>query len=406
MFKQSKNRIVLLIMSVLVLLWLGTLSIIYIFSYFSVVERNYDMLQSHVDFYKLKDDDRKENFKDMEGPKFDKNPAYMLSTFYTVVMTDEGKVIEVSNPQPDIHSDENLKSEALTVFESKEIKGKTSNLLYYSKEKHNVRIIAFMDNTLFQDSISTLFKYTLLFGASVIFVFFFLARYLSHKIVQPLEDSYEKQRQFISDASHELKTPVSVINANAEILAKDIGSNQWLSNIQYENHQMAQLISQLLDLTHTESLVFTKEKLDFAHLIEREVLPFESVAYEKGLTINMDLTTPVYINGNNNKLCQLVSTLLENAISHGEKGTAISLSLKNNHKYAFFKVTNCGQEIPKDHLDHIFERFYRVDSSRTEKGHYGLGLAIAKAIAISHNGSISVSCSNGEIQFTVKIPLI
>lgn len=113
MFKQSKNRIVLLIMSVLMLLWLGTLGIIYISSYFSVVERNYDMLQSHVDFYKLKDDDRKENFKDMDGPKFDKNPAYMLSTFYTVVMTDEGKVIEVSNPQPDIHSDENLKMKTI-----------------------------------------------------------------------------------------------------------------------------------------------------------------------------------------------------------------------------------------------------------------------------------------------------
>ena len=118
-------------------------------------------------------------------------------------------------------------------------------------------------------------------GAAALVVLFFLARYLAGKIVSPLEESYLSQRQFISDAGHELKTPVAVINANLELLSREIGGNQWLSNIQYENERMSALVIQLLELARAENVTPQMESLDLSRLVYGETLPFESVAYEK-----------------------------------------------------------------------------------------------------------------------------
>ena len=112
-------------------------------------------------------------------------------------------------------------------------------------------------------------------------LFFFLSVFLARKIVNPLEESYQKQRQFISDAGHELKTPVSIVSANAELLSREIGDNTWLKNIQYENERMGMLVGQLLDLARTENVTPQMEHIDFSRLVAGEALPFESVAFEK-----------------------------------------------------------------------------------------------------------------------------
>ena len=263
-----------------------------------------------------------------------------------------------------------------------------------------------MDNTVINERAMTLFRYTLIFGGVALILFFFLSMYLAKKIVSPLEESYQKQKQFISDAGHELKTPISVVSANAELLCREIGNNQWLQNIQYENERMGILVGQLLDLARTENVTPQMEHIDFSRLVAGETLPFESVAFEKGLTLSTNIANDIDVVGNSTQLKQIVSVLLDNAIRHSEGAGEVRLTLTKERNFAKLSVINKGCEIPAEKREQIFERFYRVDTARNDDKHYGLGLAIAKAIAISHKGHIDVLCYNGFVEFRVHIPTV
>ena len=252
-----------------------------------------------------------------------------------------------------------------------------------------------------------LFRYTLIFGGVALVLFFFLSVFLARKIVNPLEESYHKQKQFISDAGHELKTPVSVVSANADLLSREIGDNQWLQNIQYENERMGMLVAQLLDLARTENVAPPTEHIHFSRLVDGEALPFESVAFEKGTVLNTNITANIDVIGNSAQLKQLVSILLDNAIHHSKEHGGVWLSLTREHGFAALSVINKSDEIPEEQRTKIFERFYRADTARnSEDKHYGLGLAIAKAIVVSHKGHIAVECLDGFVEFKVQIPAL
>jgi len=196
-----------------------------------------------------------------------------------------------------------------------------------------------------------------------------------------------------------------VVNANAELLSREIGDNRWLQNIQYENERMGMLVGQLLDLARTENITPQTERIDFSRLVAGEALPFESVAFEKGLSLQTDLANPVGVIGNSTQLKQLVSILLDNAIRHSKAQGEIRLTLTEEHGVAKLSVINRGDEIPKEQREQIFERFYRVDTARNgEDKHYGLGLAIAKAIVVSHKGRIEVCCYDGFVEFKIQLP--
>ena len=272
-------------------------------------------------------------------------------------------------------------------------------------DKGGYTLVSFMDNTIIRESMNTLFRYTLIFGGVAIVALYFLAVYLAKKIVTPLEESYQKQKQFISDAGHELKTPVSVVSANAELLSREIGDNQWLSNIQYENERMGKLVGQLLELARTENVKPQMEYLDLSRLVVGGVLPFESVAFENGLTLNSQITDGIIALGNSTQLSQLVSILVDNAIRHSQNGKEVFISLTHTRSNAVFSVINDGDPIQQEQMTQLFERFYRADEARNgEDKHYGLGLAIAKAIVEAHHGKIEVSCYDGKVCFTVQVP--
>ena len=413
MFKKSRRKIVASIMAVLVLLWIGTLCIIYACSYYEVLNRSRDMLERHIKQYRLSWE------RPMPGghgeppspgrgePPFENPPAYRLSTFYSVALSTDGTdVLEVSNSQTEMYADDELAEIAREIVNSGSRDGMKRNLIYQMADKGGYLLVAFMDNTVMQESMTTLFRYTLMFGGVVILALFFLAVYLARRIVRPLEESYEKQKQFISDAGHELKTPVSVVNANAELLSREIGDNQWLDNIRYENDRMGLLVGQLLELARTEQVAPRKEHLDFSRLVGGEALPFESVAYEKEMPLRCEIKEGLYVSGNDAQLKQLVAILLDNALRHGEKGKEIALSLRAERGSAALSVINAGEEIPPEQRKQLFERCYRMDAARNGDGqHYGLGLSIAKAITEVHGGRIRVQCSGGKIEFAVRIPL-
>lgn len=394
-------------MSILTLLWVGTLCVIYISSYFEVATTNREMLKEHAERYMLEKPmggafDPMKPFPD-RGPHFDTN-QFKLSTFYSVAISYDNKVIEVRNDDAAVYTDAELESAARQALKKTDTTGMIGNLVYYKMDKGGYTLVSFMDNTIIRESMNTLFRYTLIFGGIAIIVLFFLAVYLAKRIVDPLEESYQKQKQFISDAGHELKTPVSVVSANAELLSREIGDNQWLANIQYENERMGMLVGQLLDLARTENVTPQMERIDLSRLVSGEALPFESVAYEKGLVLSSNVSDGIVLEGNSAQLKQLTSILLDNAIRHGEAGE-VRLILTKEHGVVEMSVLNNGEEIPTDQREQIFERFYRVDPARNgEDKHYGLGLAIAKAIVNAHHGHIEVFCYNGLVEFRVSLP--
>jgi len=408
MFKKSKKKIVAAIMSILTLLWVGTLCVIYVSSYFEVATTNQEMLKEHAERYMLEKPmggafDPMKPFPD-RGPHFDTN-QFKLSTFYTVAISYDNNVIEIRNDDAAVYTDAELESAARQVLKKSNTNGVIDNLVYYRMDKGGYTLVSFMDNTIIRESMNTLFRYTLIFGGVAIIALYFLAAYLANKIVTPLEESYQKQKQFISDAGHELKTPVSVVSANAELLSREIGDNQWLQNIQYENERMGMLVGQLLDLARTENVTPQMDHIDFSRLVAGEALPFESVAFEKGLNLNNNIAENIGVIGNSTQLKQLVSILLDNAIRHSKEKGEVWLTLTKEHGVAKLSVINKGDEIPAEHREHIFERFYRVDAARNgEDKHYGLGLAIAKAIVEAHHGKIEVSCYDGKVSFAVQLP--
>lgn len=416
MFEQSRSKIVAAIMSILVLLWVGTLGMIYASSYFEMKMQNEQMLQSHAQMYTLSPsfEEILPPGRPMPGgnhgakPGFDPDsPKFRLSTFYTVAVSYDGSILEIKNEPPTVYTDAQLSDLAKRIIQKGQETAREQNLTFLLTDKGGYYLVTFVDNTVVNEGAMTLFRYTAIFGAVALVLLFFLARFLAKKIVAPLEESYQKQKQFISDAGHELKTPVSVISANAELLYRELGDNQWLQNIQYENERMGTLVGQLLELTRTENVTPQTEHLDFGRLVAGEVLPFESVAFEKGLTLSSTMASGVTVEGNPTQLKQLISILLDNAIRHSNADGEVRLTLTKEHGMAVLSVVNPGEEIPPKQRQQIFERFYRGDPARNgEDKHYGLGLAIAKAIANTHHAHIEVRCYHGLVEFCVTIPAV
>ena len=415
MFKKSRKKIVAAIMSILVLLWVGTLGVIYASSYFEMKKQNEQMLLAHAQMYNLPytfDQMMPPNGPRPDGnpgfkPGFDpKSPKFQLSTFYSVAVSYKGEILEIKNDSPTVYTSDDLAQMAKDIIKDGKSTGRNDNLTFLKTDKNGYVLVVFMDNTVVNESAMTLFRYTLIFGVVALVLFFFLSRFLAWKIVAPLEESYQKQRQFISDAGHELKTPVSVVSANAELLSRELGDNQWLQNIQYENERMGLLVGQLLDLARTENVTPQMEHIDLSRLVAGEMLPFESVAFEKRLVLNSNITNGISVEGNSTQLKQLTSILLDNAIRHSKLDGEVCLTLTKDHGIAEISVINKGDEIPAEYRERIFERFYRMDTTRNgEDQHYGLGLAIAKAIVDAHHGHIEVRCYNGLVEFRVSLPI-
>lgn len=397
------------IMSILLILYLGTLGIIYGSSYFEVSGRNRAILEQFVTRYPLgpgEPDSMQGGRPPMEKPSLQDAPEFKLAVFYSVEISYEDEILRINNVSNGVFSDEELAETALAVIASGRSEGTSDSLIFKTADKGGYILVGFMDNTVVRESMTTLFRYTLIFGGAAILCLFLLSVELAKRIVTPIEESYKKQRQFISDAGHELKTPISAVSANAEILSRELGEkNRWLENIKYENERMGELVGQLLELARTENVSAPKEQVDFSCLVEGEALPLESAAFEKGLDFHCSTGRGLYVVGNEIQLKQLVSILIDNAISHTEKGGGISVVLERERRWIKLSVVNDGREIPPGERDELFERFYRTDSARnSEGGHYGLGLAIAKAIVTAHFGQIDVICQNGKVSFIVSLP--
>ena len=311
MFKKSRWKIVLSILLILILLLVGTFLVIYLASYAELTSKNQRLLEQYVQEYSLMD--KGTSREPMDGSPYHP-PRLELSTFYSVAVSKSGQVMKVDTADMSVLDDDALIEIATEIIDSGKSSGVTRNLIYLVEDKGVYNLVAFLDNTVMLENAGTLLNYTLIFGGVALVALFLLAMFLANWIVTPLEESYKRQKQFVADAGHELKTPVAVINANLELLAGETGENQWLSNIRYENERMSALISQLLDLARAENAKPPMGVVDFSRLVYGEALPFETYAYESGLKLEYDVSDDILVYGNSVQLRQLVCVLIDNAI--------------------------------------------------------------------------------------------
>ncbi len=339
--------------------------------------------------------------RDRRGEPADE--LFGASTFYSVELDGTGGTVSVDSGRNDRIDEDELVAAAREAVASGKQTGRTGRFLFIVERRGDGSFVAFIDSSVTDDNLTTLLKHELIVGGVALVLIFLLSLFLSSKIIKPLEENDKRQKQFVSDAGHELKTPISVISANTEILSRG-GDNEWLSNIRYETERMGSLVGDLLRLSRAENAERVNEAVDLSRIVEGEELPFETVAFERGITIDADIKEGITVDGDPGQLKQLTAILLDNAIRHGT-GEKIALSLDADHRSAILRVVSDGEEIPKEIRERLFERFYRRDEAREDSDSFGLGLAIAKAITDAHGGSIGVGCRDGKVEFTATVPL-
>ena len=354
--------------------------------------------------------DKPEPPENTDDTKNDKEvmPVLMDTTAYTVIYNDDNEVIDILNFTQNDVSDEEIKSIAQEILKSNDSKSGINirNLYFnnysYSFKGHNSLTI--LDNSFVKEKLQSLIKTSIFIFVLLEIVIIVVSIKITSWIIKPVIETFNKQKQFIADASHELKTPIAVIMANSEALEKEPNEKKWLNNIKSESERMNELITNLLDLAKLENgknrEIYNVE--DLSKIAEMSVLTFESLMFENKIKFEYNIQKDLKLKCNSIQIKQLIAILLDNAIKHSEENGEIKVFLGKQKNDIVLSVSNKGKEIPKEIRDKIFERFYRADESRNrESNRYGLGLAIAKNIVVNHNGKISVDCVGGHTTFKV-----
>ena len=420
MFNKTRRKIVFTVVFSLLALMLVTLTTIYVSNRIALDRDSREMLATFAERYTLdgqtppdgeippddKPDFKPDNGNEPPNGRGKGDREFQLSTFYSVAYSKDGEVLAIDNGDNGLQDENELLETAAAILERGKKSGKTGNMTYLVEEREDYTLVAMIDGTINDNNQTLLFRQMLIIGSAALVVLVVVSIFIARRIVRPLEENDRRQKRFVSDAGHELKTPIAVISANSELLRREIGESEWLGNIDYENERMSDLVKQLLALSKAEGGEAPKEPVDLSKLVDGEALPFETLAFEKGVRIESEVEADIHIEGNANQLRQLVSILLDNALSHGTTDV-IALSLRGEKHHAVLTVSNGAGELGAEALSHLFDRFWRTDEARNEAdAHYGLGLSIAKAVVEAHGGEIRAEYKDGKAIFTVALAAI
>lgn len=257
------------------------------------------------------------------------------------------------------------------------------------------------------DSFHAFMRNSIIVSSIVILSVFILLVLISKKVIAPIQQSYQKQKQFITDASHELKTPLAIIRSNTDVLELENGDSKWTKNIQNQVDRLTSLVNSLVVFSRMEEKdTAEKVKFNLSESLHARIDDFEELASFQKKHFNADIDNNIYYRGEQQAIVQLMDILLENAIKYATKETNINVTLKKNKKYAMMKISNQAN-VKKGDLRKVFDRFYRLDESRnsTVKG-YGIGLSMAKLIAEKHKEVIKAYAPEDgifkiEVRFTL-----
>ena len=346
-------------------------------------------------------------FDDMR-PKGEEVPKSLGSIDFFIVMADENGqyLAQLNNEDLEQSVAQNYIN---AILKENATSGMVNNYQFYRLGKDNGTLMVFTDKTGELAMLKQLFRTTVIIGIISLIVLSAVAYFISLRIMQPLKTAFNKQKQFISDASHELKTPLTVISANADVLSGEIGENKWLTYIKSQTDRMNLLVNELLNLTRLENNTSQFERADFdlSKAINNTALPFECKAFESNKKLELNVEEGMTVNGSERHIKQMAAIFIDNAIKYSNDGGTIIVTLKKVGDKKMFSVYNTGSGIKEEEKEKIFERFYRSDDSRTHltDGGYGLGLPIAKSIIDKHKFKLTVDNHEGQsICFIVTMP--
>ena len=269
--------------------------------------------------------------------------------------------------------------------------------------------LVFVDISGEQSMRASLIRSCILIGIGGFLLFFLISILFARWAVKPVENAWNEQKQFVSDASHELKTPLAVILTNAELLQSPIYNSddktRFSDNILTMARQMRTLVEGLLELSRADngSMSLAMESIDFRAMVETAICLFEPLYFEHSLTLHCELTDDVWVNGSPTHLKQVLDILLDNALKYSHHDSEVLVRLEKQHHHCLLSVTSHGETIAPADLRRIFQRFYRIDQSRTRSGSYGLGLSIAEGIVRKHHGKIWAESTDGHNIFFVRL---
>ena len=284
------------------------------------------------------------------------------------------------------------------------------HLRYLRQDNGLYEKLAFVDMSMEQAVLRRMMGSYLVIALAALSLLLGVSVLLSHWATRPVEKAWKQQRQFLSDASHELKTPLTVILSNAELLEQTELPDKparWTDNILSEAGRMRSLVEEMLTLARADNMVRTAvmAEVSLSDVAADCALAFEPVAFEAGKPLEYQIADGTLVLCDGDKLRQLISILLDNAIKYGADGGTITLSLQKTDRQARLTVSNPGDPIPPEQLGRLFERFYRADVSRGEKSGFGLGLPIARTIAEEHKGTLRAESDAGSTRFIYTMML-
>lgn len=339
----------------------------------------------------------------------------MLGSF-SVTLDKQGNLLEVISEFPMDDSDDTIEGSILEVIKKERdsgiIKVGDTQLRFLKQEKPYGQIIVFLDRYYELTTLNRLILVLVIIGLTSVVLLFIFSLYLASWAIGPISKAWEKQKQFIADASHELKTPLAVIGTNIDVV---LGSEddtiksqaKWIGYIKSETERMSKLVNNLLYIAKLDSDedINIYSPLNISHTVVNAALPFESVIFEQDKNLSMEITPDIYFTGDEERIKQVIVILVDNAVKHSSKKGQIHIKLNRDKDKINLAVSNSGKGIPVEEIDKIFERFYRLDQSRArETGGYGLGLSIAKSIVEQHKGKIRVK-SEKDISTTFEVML-
>ena len=335
------------------------------------------------------------------------NPTYLIKIRYVPVavmlVNNDGTIKEVMIDKGANISNDVMEKSAKKIVKQNSPNGTVSefSLRYICKKQDNGFKIAVVNINFEYKSMRNLMLLLFIIWIFCMIAFWLISRSLFKEALAPVQDAWNKQRRFVADASHELKTPLTVMLANFSVLLSHPNDTideqrKWLINSRDEALNMQKLVESLLILARSDAAIDLPEmkSVHLSDLLLNSALSFEAVAFEKDIKMNTQIAPNIYVKGDEQSFKQLISILLDNAVKYAGKNGEINVKLfKYDVKYIIMQVQNTGQPIPSHELPHVFERFYRGEQMRSEVSGHGLGLAIAYKIVQIHNGKITAQSS-------------
>lgn len=333
--------------------------------------------------------------------------------WFAILIGYDGKTVATGNTLYDLSDEDFITYMVEQTQQSRQQTGVIDQyqLRFLKTESPGGQLLAFVDISTEISTMRTLLSSSIVIGLISFGLFFVISLFLARWAVKPVEKAWNQQRQFVADASHELKTPLTVVLTNAELLQdsryEETERSRLVQSIRAMSMQMRGLVEGLLELARVDNGVVRTvfEQVELSRLVEEELLPFEPVFFEKGLELRSSVMEGLSMKGSAGHLRQVVGILLDNAAKYAQENSVVEVCLKRQGRYGLLTVATRGEPLSRQERKDIFKRFYRADKARSMDGSYGLGLPIAQGIVTDHGGKIWAESSGRINSFFVQLPL-